>query len=929
VYPEPKMKSIFFYILESLQDTTLIVLMVCAAVSLIFCVFVSEDNECLLDSIGIFIAVFLVAAVSSINNYQKERQFRALNKVKEDRKVKVIRAGSIEEISTYNLQVGDVVKLDNGDQICADGIFIEGFNLEANESALTGEPIAIPKNVDHPFMLSGTKITGGVGSMLVTAVGFNTEWGSTLKAINEEERQETPLQGRLVNLAKYIGYIGLFVAISDFMILTIKYIVVTAQDPNTSFGWNSVSVILRYVVFSVTIIVVAVPEGLPLAVTISLAFSQKKMLADNNLVRHLDACETMGSATTICSDKTGTLTTNRMTVTELWLSGIKYDQIPNVKDINEDVYNILCDSIAINSDSNVKINPDTNIPDYIGSPTECALLLMLIKNFGVDYLPIRNDAQEEIVQKYTFSSERKRMSVIVRFEEENQARIFTKGAAEIVFGLCDRIMDNNGQILEIDDRTREEINEEISAMAERGLRTICLAFNDFEVKDEEELMDVEHPPEHELICIAIAGIKDPVRIEVPDAITKCKQAGIMVRMVTGDNILTAKHIGLECGIYDEREGGIAMEGKDFRVLPPEKLKEIIPSLQILARSTPMDKHLLVSTLKEMGSIVAVTGDGTNDAAALKAAHVGLAMGVTGTEVAKEASDIIIMDDNFSSIVKSVLWGRSVYENVRKFLQFQVTINFVALAVTFIGSITDQGFPLTAVQLLWLNLIMDTFAALALATEPPSDDLMTRKPHGTEDYLFTNAMWKFIIGQGLFQIAVLLTDIYAHTAIFGPIGSPWSKKMDPEDYTLVFNIFVFCQIFNMFNARKINNELNIFQNIRKSWIFLFIFFICIISQVIICELGGYVGFSTHGLSWLEWIVSIVVSFLTIPLGYILRFIPEPKYGFCGFHPNLAVLSPKYLLNVARGKPDTTGKRSASFRPVDPDLEDIMEERPKAH
>jgi Ca2+-transporting ATPase len=494
-----------------------------------------------------------------------------------------------------------------------------------------------------------------------------------------------------------------------------------------------------------------------------------------------------------------------MSVTEAWIAGVKYTQIPKQTELSEDVFNILCDCIAINSKAHVSIDAETNLPKYLGSPTECALLLMLLKNFNVDYRTIRSDAEEEIVQIYTFTSDRKRMSVVVRFEEENQARIFTKGAAEIVFGLCDRIMDSEGNIVEIDNRTREKLNQEIIDMAARGLRTICLAFNDFEVKDEEELRNTEDPPERELICVAITGIKDPVRTEVPDSIEKCKQAGILVRMVTGDNIMTAKHIAQECAIYDPKEGGLAMEGKEFRAMQPDKMKEILPRLQILARSTPNDKHLLVTTLKEMGEVVAVTGDGTNDAAALKAAHVGLSMGIAGTEVAKEASDIVIMDDNFASIAKSVLWGRSVYENVRKFLQFQVTINFVALVITFVGSITDMGFPLTAVQLLWVNLIMDTFAALALATEPPSEDLMNRKPHGSEDNLFTNNMWKFIIGEGLFQIAVLLIDIYAHEAIFGKIGqTQFSKKANKEDFTLVFNLFVMCQLFNMFNARKINN-----------------------------------------------------------------------------------------------------------------------------
>ncbi|KAL0486083.1 calcium-transporting ATPase [Acrasis kona] len=911
VYPEPKLKSIFFFIIEALQDVTMIILLICAFISLVFCVFVEEGNGCLLDSIGIFIAVFLVVSVASINNWQKERQFRDLNRVKEDRRIKVVRAGKIEEVSTYNIQVGDVVKLDAGDQIPADGFFIEGFNMACDESALTGETHSVLKDHESPFMMSGTQISDGVGSMFVSAVGPNTEWGRTLKQIAEEEAEDTPLEARLENLAKYIGYVGLTVAIADLIILTIKYLV------STPISSELFPTFMRYLVFAISIVVMAVPEGLPLAVAISLAFSMKKMLKDNNLVRHLDACETMGSATTICSDKTGTLTTNRMVVSEIWIAGQKYDAIPKPNELSDDVLNILCDSIAINSKANVTLNVDTNIPEYIGNKTECAMLLMLLKNFNVDYNPIRADADDDLVQMYTFSSERKRMSVVVRFEEDDHARILTKGAAEIVFELCDRVMDSEGNIVEIDEDTRDALNGEIRDMASKGLRTICLAFNDFEIKDEQELMNTNDPPERELICVAIVGIKDPVRSEVPDAIQICRRAGIMVRMVTGDNILTARHIAQECGIYDPNDPNcLIMEGPEFRALPIPRMHEILPRLQILARSTPTDKHLLVTQLKAMGEIVAVTGDGTNDAAALKAAHVGLAMGLSGTEVAKEASDIVIMDDNFASITKSVLWGRSVYENVRKFLQFQITINVVALAITFIGSITNRGFPLTAVQLLWLNLIMDTFAALALATEPPSDDLMSRKPHGTEDNLITNNMWKNIFGQGIFQVTVLLIDVYAHTSIFGPIGSKWSKKQDEEDYTLVFNIFVFCQLFNLFNARKINNEMNILQNITKSMIFVVILLICTAMQVLICELGYYVGFGTNGLNWLEWLVTIGVSSLSIPVGYLLRLIPVPKYGFCGFNFNK-----KLLPSSARAEEEQAKAGGATFRPVQ-EMEEIV-------
>jgi len=904
VYPERKLKSIFYYIVEALKDTTLIILMVAAAVSLLFAIiFAREEKNGWLDSVGIFIAVVLVTSVTSFNNWTKERQFRELNRVKEQRLVNVKRDGVLMQVTIDQIMVGDVVSMETGDQLPADGVFIDGFNIALDCSHLDGEPDEVLVNVHQPFMPNAARIQDGVCTMLVLAVGESTEWGKTMLALMTEEVQETPLQSQLERLAATIGYVGMGFAAMNFIALTIKYSIEVGTDPNKKFlAWDSVRAILKYLVIAVTIVVVAVPEGLPLAVTISLAYSMKKMLADMNLVRHLSACETMGSATDICSDKTGTLTTNRMEVTQAVIAEAEFrsGSMPISSDINVDVLNILCDAIAINSTANVKYNPVTKIPEFLGNKTECALLYMLIKNFDIDYLAIRNDAEQDKAQVYTFSSDRKRMSTVLRFENESEFRIFTKGAAEIVYSLCNRQILPNGSITEITSEMRKNTEQVIKDMASTGLRTICIAFNDFTVKDERDLADTSDPPEKELICVALVGIKDPLRKEVIDCVDQCKQAGIVVRMVTGDNILTATFIAKECGILTE--DGLAIEGSEFRKLDNESKREVAEKLQVMARSTPTDKLELVKTLKSMGRVVSVTGDGTNDGPALKAAHVGLSMGLSGTEIAKEASDIVILDDNFKSIVKSVLWGRSVYENIRKFLQFQITINFVALMVTFIGSVTSHGFPLTPVQLLWVNLIMDTFAALALATEPPSDDLLTRKPHGTEDNLITNNMWKNIFVQGLYQIGVLLTLIYAHEKIFGPAGpnNPLSNKRNAEDYTLVFNTFVVCQLFNQFNARKIHNEFNIFSKLSQSWIFIVITVVSAVVQIIITEFGGYFGFGTFGLSWFEWIVSIAIGFMSLPIGFILRVIPTPKGGFCGLNVSLPSLNPKNCFRRNRSR-----------------------------
>jgi Ca2+-transporting ATPase len=901
VYPEPVVRSIFYYIFESLKDTTLIILMVAAAVSLLFAIIAHEGKNGWLDSIGIFIAIFLVSTVTSFNNWTKERQFRELNKIKEQRKVKVIRDGKHFEILINEVMVGDLVVLETGDQVPADGLFVDGFNLSLDASHLSGESKEIRCNAHNPFIPNAARIQEGVCSMLVVAVGTQTEWGKTLLALMNEEPETTPLQKQLEALATLIGYVGMAFATLNFIALTIKFSVIVARDPRKTFlSWETATTMMQFLLIAVTIVVVAVPEGLPLAVTISLAYSMKKMLADMNLVRHLSACETMGSVTDICSDKTGTLTTNRMEVTDAVIADQEYldGNLPKASELQGDVLNILCDAIAINSTANVEYDFTTKIPQFLGNKTECALLYMLIKNFDIDYSAIREDADADKAQVYTFSSERKRMSTVLRFENENEFRIFTKGAAEIVYALCNRQIKPDGTIVEITNEMRAKTEETIKKMASNGLRTLCIAFNDFRVADESELADTQNPPERELICIAIVGIKDPLRKEVIDAVDKCKKAGITIRMVTGDNLLTAEFIARECGILTT--DGLALEGKDFRDLDEYSKRQTAVKLQVMARSTPLDKLELVKTLRAVGRIVAVTGDGTNDGPALKAAHVGLSMGLSGTEIAKEASDIVILDDNFKSIAKSVLWGRSVYENIRKFLQFQITINFAALIITFLGSVTSQGYPLTPVQLLWINLIMDTLAALALATEPPSEDLMNRKPHGTEDNLITNNMWKNIFVQGLYQIFILLLLIYGHDKIFGPPGpnNPLSKRQNEKDFTLVFNVFVFCQLFNQFNARKINNEMNILENISHSWVFLSISCISTITQVIMVEFGGYIGFGTYGLSWIEWILSITLGFLSIPIGYILRVIPVPKQGFCGFNISLSFISPRKWFKYAK-------------------------------
>jgi len=826
------------------------------------------------EGLSILIAVFVVASVTAGNNYSKEKQFRSLNSVKNNRSVKVVRGGVRKVVSTFDINVGEIVCLDTGDQVPADGVFIDGYDLETDESAITGESDSVKKNTTHPFLLSGCQVVSGVGRMLVTAVGENTEWGMTLAKLAEAENDETPLQKKLDKAATVIGYIGLATAIATFTALTVIWAVKVASCSHGHFKLSQLSALLDFFIMAITIVVVAVPEGLPLAVTISLAYSMRRMLKDNNLVRHLEACETMGGATNICSDKTGTLTENRMTVVQCFLAGQHYPTVPPPTEFDSSFLDLLCNGISINSTADISTHADGN-KQFVGNKTECALL-MLARGFGCKYETVR--ARAHIHKLYVFSSARKRMSTIIDLGG-NRFRMYTKGASEVVLGLCSQISLANGEIEPLVDSKRSEVMSLIDTMASSGLRTLLLAYRNLNVDDRYKWE--ASPPEDDLILIGLVGITDPLRKEVPAAVAECKRAGIFVRMVTGDNINTAKRIGSECGIYTD---GVAIEGAEFRKLTDQQLDALLPRLQVLARASPTDKHTLVKRLRVLGEVVAVTGDGTNDAPALKEADVGLAMNISGTDVAKEASDIVLMDDNFSSIVKAVMWGRCVYDNIRKFVQFQLTVNVVALVVAFVSAVAGMGRPLKPIQLLWVNMIMDTMGALALGTELPTQALLARKPYGRYDNLISPTMARNILGQSAYQLAMIFTLLFKGEWLFhSEIQSFYKPHYGPifgEEYipsivvnTVLFNAFVFCQIFNEFNCRRLTGW-NIFEGVFTNWLFSFIIAITVVTQALIVEFGGQ-WFDTIHLTWRLWMVCIFIGFGGIPWGMFLRTIPVPQ------------------------------------------------------
>ncbi|KYR00515.1 P-type ATPase [Tieghemostelium lacteum] len=868
VLPPPPHQSVWSMVLEALSDHILILLIVAAVVSIVLGAipYTSHDPKTgWIDGVAILIAVVIVVSVTTLNDYKNQARFRELNEKASDKQVKAIRGGEQCQISIFDVRVGDVIILDTGDIICADGVFIEGHSLRCDESSITGESDPIKKghiteNMD-PFLISGSLAIEGMGKMLVTAVGVNSFNGKTMMSLRVES-EDTPLQKKLEHLAGNIGKFGLSAAVLLLLIAIPKYFIEKKVDdiPITN---SAASDIVKLVIGSITIVVVAVPEGLPLAVTMALAYGMMKMYKENNLVRHLASCETMGSATTICSDKTGTLTQNVMTVVTGTICGL----FPEVDDrfkqsLTPEVNKTLCEGIAVNSNAYEGLSSKGKM-EFIGSKTECALL-NFTKFLGDDYSETRK--RITVHQLFPFSSARKRMSCLVQQGTVN--RLYSKGASEIILGQCDRFLNQQGQVQQLTAEDKVRFEEAINTFATDALRTIGLAYNDLPA----DVTQYQEAPEHNLIFIGIVGIKDPLRPEVPGAVAKCKDAGITVRMVTGDNIVTARNIAKNCGILTE--GGLCMEGPKFRELPQEEMDAILPKLQVLARSSPTDKQLLVGRLKDLGEVVAVTGDGTNDGPALKLANVGFSMGIAGTEVAIAASDVVLLDDNFASIVRAVLWGRNIYDAICKFLQFQLTVNVVAVTIAFIGTLSGKGeSPLTAVQLLWVNLIMDTLAALALATEPPTPDLLDRPPNGKDAPLITRSMWRNIIGHSALQLAILFTLLYQGHHIYDHFYTkPGAIEIDSvHHYTIVFNTFVFLQLFNEINARVLGNKLNCFRGFFHNPIFSIVMLFTLGVQIIFVTFGS-TATSTTQLQIQEWAACVITGAIALPFGALIRMIP---------------------------------------------------------
>ena len=837
----PKRPSIWKLYLEKFQDPVIKVLLVAAAFSLLISIIESEYAE----TIGIFFAIFLATGIGFYFEYDANKKFDLLNAVGEETPVMVIRNGKVHEIPKKDIVVGDVVILNTGDEIPADGVLLEAVSLQVNESSLTGE-LMVNKTTDEAHfdeeatypsnsVMRGTTVTDGHGVMCVERVGDATEIGKVARQATEQSQEQTPLNLQLTKLANLIGKVGFTIATLTFVIFTAKdlyaYLSVTAVTDWHQ--WLEIArIVLKYFMMAVTLIVVAVPEGLPMSVTLSLALNMRRMLKTNNLVRKMHACETMGAITVICTDKTGTLTQNLMQV---------YDA-----KLDESQKNLIAEGIATNSTAFLEEKEGEGKPSGVGNPTEVALLLWLNEQ-GMDYISLRNQAKT--VNQLTFSTERKYMATLVDSSVLNTRVLYVKGAPEIVMGKCN-----------LEESRVKQYNEQLLAYQNQAMRTLGVAYK---VIPENSSTDcAELVKEGGLTFMGIFAISDPIRPDVPDAVKKCQSAGIRVKIVTGDTPGTATEIARQIGLWtSEDTERNRITGVEFAALSDEEALERVVDLKVMSRARPMDKQRLVQLLQQKGEVVAVTGDGTNDAPALNHAQVGLSMG-TGTSVAKEASDITLLDDSFHSIATAVMWGRSLYKNIQRFIVFQLTINVVALLSVLLGAFLGTELPLTVTQMLWVNLIMDTFAAMALASIAPSMDVMNEKPRKRTDFIISPAMRNNIFGVGAGFLIVLMGLLACFKNM--PDG------MDVHHLTVFFTIFVMLQFWNLFNASVFGTNHSIFKDAGHAMGMLGVALIILVGQFIIVTFGGKV-FRTEPLPALEWIYIIAGTSLVLWIGEVVRGI----------------------------------------------------------
>ena len=836
----PKRKSMWKLFFEKFEDPIIRILLVAAVLSFVISVIHNEYAE----TIGIFCAIFLATGIGFWFEMDANKKFDLLNQINDDTPVKVQRNNVIREIPKREVVVGDIVLLETGDEIPADGVLLDAISLRVNESTLTGEP-SISKTTDerlfvkdatYPsnYLYRGTNIIDGHCSLQITSVGDTTEFGKVAKESVIDNNEITPLNKQLNKLARVISIIAYITGALTFVALFAKDLILEPEIFTQSDWLTITGKVLGYFMVAVTLIVVSVPEGLPMSVSLSLALSMRKMLNTNNLVRKMHACETMGAATVICTDKTGTLTQNRMQVMQTHFYGL-----PPA----DDGVNILIkEGIAVNSTAFLDYSDPKKVK-ALGNPTEAALLFWLDKN-NINYLSLREEA--ETIDQLPFSTERKYMATLVKSSLSGKTILYVKGAPEIVFSKCAGA-----------DISKEELDGELLKYQNKAMRTLGFAYKEITNPDDR---DITALLKSDLTFLGFVAISDPLREDVPDAVRLCTDAGIKVKIVTGDTPGTAKEIGRQIGVWtDDSTDRSIISGTEFAELSEEDALDRVQDLRIMCRARPTDKQRLVRLLQKKGEVVAVTGDGTNDAPALNFAQIGLSMG-SGTSVAKEASDITLLDDSFNSIATAVLWGRSLYKNIQRFLIFQLTINFTALVIVFLGSIFGQELPLTVTQMLWVNIIMDTFAAAALASLPPDPGVMKEKPRKNKDFIITKKMATHILAMGGLFVVSLLGLLTYFT--YG------DKQISIYELTIFFTIFVFLQFWNLFNAKAFDTKHSAFHDIFHTETFIAVTLLILIGQYFIVRFGGEV-FRTVALDALDWLWIFLGTSIILIIGEISR------------------------------------------------------------
>jgi len=894
VLTPPKKESLIHQFFEKFKDPIIRILLIALALSIGVSVYQyvtgQEGASVLFEPAGILIAVLLATCIGFAFEVSANKKFDILNQVNDEETVKVIREGNVTLVERRDIVVGDIVIFETGDEIPADGELLEAFSIQVNEADLTGEPMArktIDENEFNPeatypsnWVMRGSKIIDGHGVMRAERVGDNTEWGKVYKGSQIDNNIKTPLNVQLDKLGKLISHVSYGIAAVIIVARLLMYFL-TIDAIDDGVEWmHFAKYALDTLMIAVTLIVVAVPEGLPMSVTLSLALSMKRMLTTNNLVRKMHACETMGATTVICTDKTGTLTQNQMTVNDI----MSY-AMPDKKLGDNEISNLFREGISVNTSAFIDFS-DNKKAKVIGNPTEGALLLWL-NNQQVDFLPYRENSQ--LLQQVPFSTKYKFMATVVDSPLFNKPMFYVKGAPEIILQHCNKVMTEQG-IVDIDSY-RRDIEYQLYAYQGKAMRTLAFAYKQGDPNESSFDPKTDNLVAENLIFMGVVAIADPIRPDVADAVESCMNAGIDVKIVTGDTPGTAIEIGRQLGLWketDQRDYN-HISGKDFEALTDDEAKRRIPLIKIMSRARPMDKERLVRLQQADGEVVAVTGDGTNDAPALKAAQVGLSMG-DGTTVAKEASDITILDNSFRSIARAVMWGRSLYLNIQRFILFQMTINVAACLVVMFGAMLGAEMVLTVTQMLWVNLVMDTFAALALASLPPSSVVMKDKPRAKDAHIMTKAMtWSIFVVGLLFVITMFgFVQYFKHSDVaflyedfsFNDFANNLLKfdmksGLSPYELTLTFTIFVFLQFWNLFNAKAFRTGATAFRGLFTSFNgFHISLLIILVGQVLIVTFGGEM-FSVEPLRLKDWLACIIGTCPVLIIGEIIRLFIKDK------------------------------------------------------